>query len=82
MGPYRYCPHECVPVNGPSDYSPWWSGSREMAERLKHTLEHEYRNRYSFKLVVEDDKPRVVFSYPPSYLFNFEIRRSPDASPQ
>ena len=79
---YPYNPHECVPVNGPSDYIPWWSGSREMAERLKHTLEQEYRNRYNFELMVEGDKARVVFTFPPSYLYNFEIRRSPDAPAQ
>ena len=76
---YRYCPHECVPVDGPSDFMPIWSGSLEMAEWRKPRLEEEYRNRFTVKLVVDDDKARVVFSYPPSYLFNFKIRRSPEA---
>ena len=80
MGSYRYCPHECVPVNGPPDFQPFWSGSLEMAEWRKPRLEEEYRNRFIVELVVDDDdKPRVVFSYPPSYLFNFKIRQSPDA---
>jgi hypothetical protein len=63
-----------TPVNAPADYVPWFASTLEMAEYRKSYLEHEYRNRFSFELIVDaDDKPRVVFSYPPSYLFDFTV---------
>jgi hypothetical protein len=66
--------YDVTPVNAPAEYVPWFCGTAEFAEYTKHKLESEYRSRFSVELIFDaDDKPRVVFTYPPSYLFNFTV---------
>jgi hypothetical protein len=66
--------YDVTPVNAPAGYVPWFASTADMAERRKHYLEQHYRSRFSVELIFDaDDKPRVVFSYPPSYLFNFTV---------
>jgi len=66
--------HYVAPVSGPADYPPWVASTREKAEFLKEYLEQEYRNRYTMELIITPEgETKVVFSYPPDYLFNMRI---------
>lgn len=63
-----------TPIDAPADYPPWYCSSRDYADYLKAKLEHEYRNRFDVQLTITDDgEPRVLFSYPPAYLFSMSI---------
>ena len=64
--------YDVEPLLAPSGFVPFFASTLKHAEWLKGKLEHEYRNRFSVKLVCDgDSSPRVEFSYPPAYLFDF-----------
>lgn len=65
------------PVRAPAGYVPFLATSSERAEYLKSYLEQEYRNRFTMTLDWDEADPgkhiSVSFSYPPSYLFDFQV---------
>jgi hypothetical protein len=66
--------YDVAPLMAPADFVPFFAETLESAEWHARSFECEYRNRFSVELVVDGDaSPRVKFSYPPSYLFDFGV---------
>jgi hypothetical protein len=65
--------YDVAPLMAPAEFVPFFAETPESAESLARYLEREYRNRFSVELVVDGSEPRVVFTYPPAYLFDFGV---------
>lgn len=66
--------YDVAPLMAPIGFVPFFADTPEMAEWWKNKLEHHYRTHFSVDLVVDGDSPpRVAFSYPPAYLFDFAV---------